>query len=312
MNHLPKHLLDIDHIDKDYIYDLLELTMKLKNDKSSFKKYDKNICALFYEDSTRTKLSFQKASSNLDLKFHNLDVSRSSLNKGESLYNTIKTINSIGMDLFIIRHPASGAANFLAKNTNSVVINAGDGSHAHPTQTLSDLFTIYELGKNFEDLEISIIGDIIFSRVARSNILGFLKMGSRINILGPKELISTEIIKTYESLSKSYKGRINVYEDLEEPIMNSDILMTLRIQKERFDSNINIDFETYKSRWQIDSDFVRKFEKEILIMHPGPVNEEIELSHEMVNSSISLISRQVENGVHVRQVLLEKLLIQNE
>ena len=200
MNHLTKHLLDIDHLSKDYIYDLLSDTKKIKNNQSPSKIIGKNVCALFYEDSTRTKLSFQKACSNLELNFHNLDLQKSSLNKGESFYNTIKTINSIGMDLFIIRHFSSGAAYFLAKNTNSSVINAGDGSHAHPTQTLSDLFTIYELGKKFEDLEVSIIGDVLYSRVARSNILGLLKMGSTINILGPKELTPSVIVEIYESL----------------------------------------------------------------------------------------------------------------
>ncbi len=306
MNHLVKHLLDIDHLSKDYIYDLLSDTTKIKNKQSFSKISGKDVCALFYEDSTRTKLSFQKACSNMNLNFHNLDLQKSSLNKGESFYNTIKTINSIGMNLFIIRHFSSGAAYFLARNTNSCVINAGDGSHAHPTQTLSDLFTIYELEKKFEDLEISIVGDVLYSRVARSNILGFLKMGSRVNILGPKELIPKVIIEIYESLDRSFKNKIRYYEDFEKPVLSSNFLMALRIQKERFTSNTIMDFHSYK--WKIDLEKLKKFKKDVFVMHPGPVNEEIELSHELVHSDRSLISKQVENGVYVRQKIIERLL----
>ena len=308
MNHLSKHLLDIDHLSKAFIYDLLSDTKNLKDNKPISKTIDKSVCALFYEDSTRTRLSFEKACNNLNLKFHNLDLQKSSINKGESFYNTLKTIDSIGMDLFIIRHFSSGAAYFLAKNTNSSVINAGDGSHAHPTQTLSDLFTIYELEKKFEDLEISIIGDVLFSRVARSNILGLLKMGSKINILGPKELTPKIIIEIYESLDKDYKNRIHFYEDFEKPVLSSNFLMTLRIQKERFGNYKTIDVDSYKDKWKIDKEKLASFNEKIMIMHPGPVNEEIELSHELVHSNYSLISKQVENGVHIRQKIIERLL----
>lgn len=306
MNYLNKHLLDVDHLSKDFIYDLMRQTKKIKDGESLNDFSGLDVCALFYEDSTRTKLSFQKACSKLQLNFHNLDIQKSSLNKGESFYNTIKTINSIGMDLFIIRHFSSGAAYFLAKNTNSCVINAGDGSHAHPTQTLSDLFTIFEEEEKFEDLEISIIGDILYSRVARSNILGFLKMGSKINILGPKELIPKVIIDIYESIDKSYKNKIKFYEDFEKPILNSNFLMALRIQKERFDTNTNMDFDYHK--WKLDMEKINTFNKEVFVMHPGPVNEETEMSHELVHSNRSLISKQVENGVHVRQKIIERLL----
>ncbi|MBC78286.1 MAG: aspartate carbamoyltransferase [Chloroflexi bacterium] len=308
MNYLAKHLLDIDHLSKDYIYDLLIGAKNIKNNKnnSDFNFKGKDVCALFYEDSTRTKLSFQKAASNLNLNFHNLDVQKSSLNKGESFYNTIKTINSIGMDLIIIRHFSSGAAYFLAKNTNSSVINAGDGSHAHPTQALSDLLTIYELENNFEDLEISIIGDVLYSRVARSNVLGLLKMGAKINILGPKELTPKVIIEIYESIDKSYNNKIKFYEDFEKPILNSNFIMALRIQKERFDSENFMNFHAYK--WKIDTEKLESFKNNVFVMHPGPVNEEIELSHEIVHSERSLISKQVENGVHIRQKVIEELL----
>ncbi len=306
MNFLRKHLLDIDHLSKDYIYDLLDGIKQIKSKEYKSNIKGKDVCALFYEDSTRTKLSFQKAVTNLGLNFHNLDVQKSSLNKGETFYNTIKTINSIGMDLIILRHFSSGACYFLANNTASSVINAGDGSHAHPTQTLSDLFTIFELDKKFEDLEISIIGDVLYSRVARSTLLGFLKMGSKINILGPKELTPHVITEIYESLDKSYKNKIKFYEDFEKPILDSNFIMALRIQKERFDSGSFMNFQTYK--WKIDSDRLKTFNNDILIMHPGPVNEEIELSHEIVHSNRSVISKQVENGVHVRQKVIEELL----
>ncbi|MBL07192.1 MAG: aspartate carbamoyltransferase catalytic subunit [SAR202 cluster bacterium] len=311
MNHLGNHLLDIDHLSKDYIYDFFKETEKIKNTPESSKNFNhnKNICTLFYENSTRTKLSFQKACSNINAVFHNLDIQTSSVNKGETFYNTIKTINSIGMDLIIIRHYSSGAPYFLAKNTKSSVINAGDGAHAHPTQTLSDLFTIFENSKKFEDLEISIIGDVLYSRVARSNILGLLKMGSKINIIGPRELVPVDVINLYSSIEKSYKNKINYYEDYEKPILSSDFLMALRIQKERFDKNTDLNFDTYITNWKIDTKVLSNLDREdIFIMHPGPVNEEIELSHELVHSEKSLISKQVENGVYVRQKIMEKLL----
>jgi|TARA_B110000263_G_scaffold75033_1_gene65486 aspartate carbamoyltransferase catalytic subunit len=307
MNDLKKHFLDIDLLEKDYILEILNKTQNLKasNRKENF---NKNICALFYEDSTRTKLSFEKASNNLGLKFHNLDVSKSSKNKGESFYNTLKTIDSIGMDLIIIRHPASGASNFAAKHVSASVLNAGDGSHAHPTQTMADLFTIYEINNNFDNLEISIVGDFIFSRVARSNIIGFLKMGCNVNILGPKELISNQILEAYEFLNKQNSGKIKIYDELEKPILNSDIIMPLRIQKERFIDNFDVDFENYRNNWKIDEDLLEKCKKDVLIMHPGPVNEEVEISHKIVHSDRSLINNQVENGVYVRQIIIESLL----
>ncbi|NCG35020.1 MAG: aspartate carbamoyltransferase catalytic subunit [Dehalococcoidales bacterium] len=307
MSDLKKHFLDVDLFEKDYILEILNKTSKLKisNRKENF---NKNICALFYEDSTRTKLSFEKASNNLGLKFHNLDGSKSSKNKGESFYNTLKTIDSIGMDLIIIRHPSSGASHFAAKHVTSSVLNAGDGSHAHPTQTIADLFTIYEKNKNFDNLEISIVGDFIFSRVARSNIIGFIKMGCNVNILGPKELISDEILQAYEFLNKKNSGKIKIYDELEKPILNSDIIMPLRIQKERFNNNFDVDFEKYQNNWKIDEDLIEKCKKNVLIMHPGPVNEEIEISHKLVHSDKSLINNQVKNGVYVRQIIIESLL----
>ncbi len=311
MNHIKKHLLDIDHLTKDFIYDFLTETKKIKYSPETSKNFnhEKNICALFYENSTRTKLSFQKACSNINAVFHNLDIQTSSVNKGETFYNTIKTINSIGMDLIIIRHSSSGAPYFLAKNTYSSVINAGDGAHAHPTQTLSDLYTIFEISNKFEDLEVSIIGDILYSRVARSNILGLLKMGSKINILGPRELVPEDVVGLYSTIDKSYKNKISYYEDFEKPILSSDFLIALRIQKERFDKNTDLNFDTYKTKWKIDLDVLRNLKREdVFIMHPGPVNEEVELSHELVHSEKSLISNQVENGVFVRQKIMEKLL----
>ena len=309
MKTLKKHILDIDHLDRDYIYEILEKAKNLKNNKNSEGNFsNKHICTLFYEDSTRTRLSFEKAAINLEVKFHNIELSKSSINKGESFYNTLKTIDSIGMDMIIIRHPSSGAANFAAKHTKASIVNAGDGSHAHPTQTLSDLFTIYERNIDFSSLEISIVGDFLFSRVARSTIIGFAMMGSKVNIIGPSELISNEIIRAYENLPLIKNGQITVYDEIEKPLMKSDIVMPLRIQKERFTSSFNLDFESYKKFWKIDEKLINDSNKNILIMHPGPVNEEIEISHKLVHSDKSLINLQVENGVFIRETIMRELL----
>ena len=183
-----------------------------------------------------------------------------------------------------------------------------DGSHAHPTQTLSDLFTIYERNIDFSSLEISIVGDFLFSRVARSTIIGFAMMGSKVNIIGPSELISNEIIRAYENLPLIKNGQITVYDEIEKPLMKSDIVMPLRIQKERFTSSFNLDFESYKKFWKIDEKLINNSNKNILIMHPGPVNEEIEISHKLVHSDKSLINLQVENGVFIRETIMRELL----
>ncbi|MBL40925.1 MAG: aspartate carbamoyltransferase [Chloroflexi bacterium] len=309
MNNLKKHILDIDHLDRDFIYKILEKTKSLKqNQTNKINLSNKHVCALFYEDSTRTKLSFEKASNNLNVKFHDLEVSKSSVNKGESFYNTLKTIDSIGMDLIIIRHPSSGAAIFAAKHTSSSILNAGDGSHAHPTQTLTDLFTIYEKNIDFTNLEISIVGDFIFSRVARSTIIGFAIMGSKVNIIGPSELVSNDIIEAYINLPNISKDQISISEDIENSLSNSDIVMPLRIQKERFTSNFNLNFETYKKLWKIDEKIIKNIDKKIFIMHPGPVNEETEISHNIAHSDNSLINQQVQNGVFLRQTIISELL----
>ena len=309
MNNLKKHILDIDHLDRDFIYKILEKTKSLKqNQTNKINLSNKHVCALFYEDSTRTKLSFEKASNNLNVKFHDLEVSKSSVNKGESFYNTLKTIDSIGMDLIIIRHPSAGAAIFAAKHTSSSILNAGDGSHAHPTQTLTDLFTIYEKNIDFTNLEISIVGDFIFSRVARSTIIGFAIMGSKVNIIGPSELVSNDIIEAYINLPNISKDQISISEDIENSLSNSDIVMPLRIQKERFTSNFNLNFETYKKLWKIDEKIIKNIDKKIFIMHPGPVNEETEISHNIAHSDNSLINQQVQNGVFLRQTIIGELL----
>ena len=308
MNYLGKHIIDIDHIDRNYIENIFSITERLKTQNELKKSFDnKNICTLFFEDSTRTRLSFEKASNNLKANFHNLDLSTSSVNKGESFFNTIKTVESIGMDIYIIRHGSSGASIFAAKNLKGTVINAGDGSHAHPTQALSDLFTIKEQKKDFTKLEISIVGDFLFSRVARSNVLALLKMGSKVNILGPPELTSPQISDAYDQYNSLYPGNLKFYNELKQPLINSDIIMALRIQKERFNKETKVDLENYKSKWRIDTELLDQCKKNILIMHPGPMNEELEISHNVAHSDFSLIDKQVENGVFVRQSIIQNI-----
>ena len=167
---------------------------------------------------------------------------------------------------------------------------------------------VYERNIDFSSLEISIVGDFLFSRVARSTIIGFAMMGSKVNIIGPSELISNEIIRAYENLPLIKNGQITVYDEIEKPLMKSDIVMPLRIQKERFTSSFNLDFESYKKFWKIDEKLINNSNKNILIMHPGPVNEEIEISHKLVHSDKSLINLQVENGVFIRETIMRELL----
>ena len=254
----------------------------------------KSIVALFYEDSTRTRLSFELAAKFLGATFSNLGVSSSSVKKGETLLDTGKTIEAMETDVIIIRHPLGGAPKFLADNFSGSVINAGDGMHEHPTQALLDMFTMREHFGRLEGLKVSIIGDIFHSRVARSNLWGLTKMGAKVTLCGPQTLMPTAIEQMGATVTTS----------LEHALRDADVVMGLRIQKERLEGAFLSTLREYHRYFGVNEDSIRLCEKDVLIMHPGPVNRGVELSSAIVDADNSVINEQVTSGVAVRMALL--------
>ena len=272
-------------------------TMKLllaQNAKKMPHLQGKSIVTLFYEDSTRTRLSFELAGKYLGATVSNLGVSTSSVKKGETLLDTGKTIEAMGTDVIIIRHPLGGAPKFLADNFSGSVINAGDGMHEHPTQALLDMFTMREHFDRLEGLKVSIVGDIYHSRVARSNLWGLTKMGAQVTLCAPQTLMPFAI----EQMGAT------VTTNLEHALRDADVVMGLRIQKERLEGAFLSTLREYHRYFGINDESLELCEKDVMIMHPGPVNRGVELSSSVMDSDISVINEQVTNGVAVRMALL--------
>lgn len=257
---------------------------------------NKNVIFLFLEPSTRTKTSFKIACSILGINVIDVSPENSSMVKGESIENTLSTLNSYPVDGIVIR-----SANYMdfekAKEIlNYPIINAGSGINSHPTQALSDLKTLNEKFEDFEGLKISIVGDLLHSRVASSFVEGFGKYGQKTNLFSPP----------FFKPKKLNLEIVNFYDDFEDCLKNSDVIMALRIQKERL-KDLNVDFDEYASKYQINKKILDEYNIKYL-MHPGPVNEGIEISHGLQNSEKSLINDQVKNGVWVRCAVLDKIL----
>ncbi|NLK21925.1 MAG: aspartate carbamoyltransferase catalytic subunit [Epulopiscium sp.] len=258
---------------------------------------DFSMVTLFYENSTRTKMSFSLAGQYLGANVSDLGVANSSINKGESLVDTGVTLDQMGIDIMVIRHSMSGAANVLARNVNASVINAGDGVNEHPTQALLDLYTIYEKKKRFKDLKVVIVGDISHSRVARSNIFGLKKLGANVVVAGPATLVN----KNMECLGAK------VTTDIREALDGADVVMGLRIQLERQRGGLFPDLREYRQVFGINEEMMKYAKEDALLMHPGPVNRGIELSTEIIDGNQSVINEQVKNGVAIRMSLLHLL-----
>ena len=254
----------------------------------------KTIINLFYEPSTRTRTSFELAGKRLNADVINISVSSSSIVKGESLIDTGKTLQAMNPDVIVIRHSKSGAANLLAKNVTASVINAGDGIHEHPTQALLDLFSIKEKVKSLNGLSVCIVGDISHSRVARSDIFCFKKMGMEVKVVGPATLIPVDIEKM----------GVKVLYNLEEGIKDIDVIICLRIQRERLDSNFFPSIREYSKFFGINAERLKNLKKDLIIMHPGPINRGIEISPEVADGPFSIILDQVTNGVAIRLSLI--------
>ncbi|MFW6389502.1 MAG: aspartate carbamoyltransferase catalytic subunit [Halanaerobiales bacterium] len=261
----------------------------------------KTIVNLFFEPSTRTKSSFDLAAKRLSADVMSISKKTSSVAKGESVLDTAKTLEVMGADVMVIRHSAPGTAEFLANNLNASVLNAGDGAHAHPTQALLDLYTIKEKIGNIKGLKVLIIGDITHSRVARSNIWGLTKLGAEVRVVGPATLLPKEIEKL----------GVKRYTDLNEALDGVDVVNILRIQLERQEKGLLPSISEYRHFYGMNDQRKKQLDKNILVMHPGPMNRGIEIESSVADSDSSVITEQVTNGVAIRMALLYLLVGRN-
>ncbi len=294
-----KDLLGIRDLDKEDIELILETAVPMKDIiRRDIKKVPtlrgKAMVTVFYEPSTRTRTSFEIAGKYLSADTVNLAVASSSVQKGESLRDTIKTIEVMGFDVMVLRHAMSGTAHYVASNTNMRVINAGDGANEHPTQALLDFYTIKEKKGTLEGLTVTIVGDILHSRVARSNIYGLSKFGCEIRVVGPSTLMAPEIEKL----------GVKCYYDLNKALEGADVINILRIQKERQHAGLFPSLDEYSNLYMLNKEKLKRAKDDVLILHPGPMNRGVEISSEIADGTQALINEQVTNGVAVRMALL--------
>lgn len=258
----------------------------------------KIIVNLFYEPSTRTRTSFELAAKRLSADIVNIAATTSSIAKGESLLDTAHTLRVMGADVIVMRHSSSGAPHLLAKNLDISILNAGDGINEHPTQALLDLFTIREHKTQIEGLTVTIAGDVLHSRVARSNMWGLLTMGAKVRMVGPPTLIPRDVREL----------GVEVYTDFDEAIRDADVINLLRIQKERMSKNFFPNLREYNLLYGMNSERLAKAKPGVLIMHPGPINRGVEINSEVADGASSVILEQVTNGIAVRMAVLYLLL----
>ena len=294
-----RHLLGLEGMSADDIGLILDTSVSFKEVlERPIKKVPplqgKTIANLFFESSTRTRISFELAERRLSADVVSFAASGSSVSKGETLKDTARNIEAMKIDMVVIRHASPGAAHFLSKVVEANVINAGDGAHEHPTQGLLDMFTLREQFGSLKGLRVCIVGDILHSRVARSNILGLNTMGAKVSVCGPATLIPREIEKL----------GVEVYHNLEEVIPRVDALNVLRIQLERQESGFFPSLREYHRYFGVTREKVSKASKPVTIMHPGPINRDVELSADLADSEHSVILQQVTNGVAVRMGVL--------
>jgi len=303
-----KHLLELQSLSKEEIELILETAKPFKNVfMRSIKKLPtlrgKSVVLLFYEPSTRTRTSFELAAKRLSADTVNIAVQVSSVQKGESLIDTAKTLESMKADFIVIRHSYSGAPHLLAKNVSSSIINAGDGFHEHPTQGLLDIFTIKEKKGKTEGLKVVIVGDILHSRVARSNLWGLTKLGAKVVLCGPPTLIPQDIDKIFPQIDIEY--------NLDKAIKNADVINILRVQFERQLEHLFPSVREYSLLYGMNKERLKNAKRDVLILHPGPMNRGIEITTDVADSLNSVINEQVTNGIAVRMAVLYLLSLAN-
>jgi aspartate carbamoyltransferase catalytic subunit len=293
------HLLGLEYVEKDDIELILNTAKSFREIlERPIKKVPtlqgKTVVNLFFESSTRTRISFELAEKRLSADSVNFSSSTSSVKKGETLLDTARNIEAMKIDMVVIRHQSPGAPNFLARNLDANIVNAGDGAHEHPTQALLDMMTLLEKHETIEGLKVAIIGDISHSRVALSNIHGLLKMGAKVTLCGPATLIPREIEKL----------GVDVCYHVDEVLEKVDVINVLRIQLERQDSGLFPSLREYHNYFGITRDRLDRLSQPLTIMHPGPINRGVEIASDVADSEHSLILNQVTNGVAIRMAVL--------
>jgi aspartate carbamoyltransferase catalytic subunit len=314
-----RHLLDVDDLTRDEIDLLMETTDAMKEVLSRDVPRvpalrGRTIVTLFYEASTRTRASFELAGKALGADVINVAASGSSVEKGESLIDTVRTLQAVGADALVMRHGSSGAPYLVARNIQASVINAGDGWHAHPTQALLDLYTMRAHLGDLRGRKVVIVGDIAHSRVARSNIWALAAVGANITLCAPTTLLPsglrpatpTSNIQPPHSSERELFAlpHVTVETNLDLAIENADVVMALRLQKERMSSGLLPSLREYATLYQLTEKRLAKAAKGALVMHPGPINEGIEIAPSVASSLQSVIEEQVKNGVAVRMAVL--------
>jgi len=304
-----RHLTSIRELTKDAAISLLDNAQQLSqvNDREVKKLpalRGKTVVNLFFENSTRTRISFEVAAKRLSADVINFSAETSSVSKGESLKDTAQTLEALGADAIVIRHPFSGAPKLLADQDwiSASVINAGDGSHEHPTQALLDALTIrqgFGLNQDLSDLKVLIVGDILHSRVARSNILLLNLLGAKVTVAGPQSLIPLGIEQLGVTVNNSFEDALSD---------SPDAVMMLRVQKERMQGEFFSSTADYSKAWSLEGDRLEMVGKNALILHPGPMNRGFEISSEAADDPRSQVLRQVSNGVAVRMAVLYRCL----
>ncbi len=294
-----KDLLGLEYLSREEIEHILYTAASFKEVTTrQIKKVPalrgKTVVNLFYEPSTRTRISFELAAKRLSADVINVGVESSSVRKGETLIDTGKNIEALKIDIIVVRHDCSGAPNILARSVKASVVNAGDGWHEHPTQALLDIFTLKSKLGRIEGLNVSIIGDIAHSRVARSNIWGLTKLGAKVTVCAPKMLIPDGIEKM----------GVKVTNDLDEAITEADAINVLRMQLERDTSGAFPTKIDFFKQYGISEERLKKCKKDIVVMHPGPINRGVEMSSGVADGLNSVILEQVTNGIAVRMAVL--------
>ncbi|QWQ38949.1 aspartate carbamoyltransferase catalytic subunit [Gemella sp. zg-570] len=292
---MPKNLVAMSDLSNEEVYELIRRGLELKNGAKPLAREDLFVGNLFFENSTRTKHSFEVAEHKLKLNVINFETSTSSINKGESLYDTCKTLEMIDCKILVIRHPEREYYKNLRK-LNIPIVSGGDGSGEHPSQCLLDLMTMYERFGKIEGLNVVIVGDIKNSRVARSNYNILTRLGAKVNFVCPEVFVDKTL------------GQVV---DFDEIISQVDVCMLLRVQHERHDGQVIFDKESYHTGYGLTLERYKKLKDGVIIMHPAPVNRGVEIADELVEAEKSLIFEQMKNGMYVRQAILEKIIRDN-
>jgi aspartate carbamoyltransferase catalytic subunit len=302
-----KDLLSIEELTAEEISLVLDTAVSFKEVSTrSVKKVPalkgKTVVLFFHEPSTRTRTSFELAAKRLSADLLTIQSASSSLVKGETLIDTVKTLESMTIDALVVRHSSSGVPQMLSGVMKASVINAGDGSHEHPTQALLDLYTIREHKGKIAGLTVTIVGDITHSRVARSNIYGLLKLGAKVRLCAPPTLIPTGV----------KKWGVEVFHDLDQALEGADVVYVLRLQMERQKNNLFPTIREYSMFYGVTSERMKRAKKDAIVMHPGPMNRGVEISSGVADGAQSVIDDQVTNGVAVRMAVLFLLMGEKE